>query len=89
MIVGILEDNLGFHSTTHKHNLYCCKIDGQLVLVCCQVDDFAITLKDPKTADLLIGMINAQVMMQNKGHGTHYNDIGLSQTCDYIKMSCE
>jgi len=53
------------------------------------VDDFAIASKDPKTADLLISKINAQVMTQNKGLGTRYNGIDLSQTRDYIKVSCE
>jgi len=68
MIVGILE-GLGFHSTTHERNLYHGQIDGELVLVCQQVDDFAIASKDPKTADLLISRINAQVTTQNKGLG--------------------
>jgi len=51
MIVGILEDELGFHSMTHERNLYRGEIDGKLVLVCCQVDDFAIASRDPRTAD--------------------------------------
>ena len=89
MIVGILEDELGFRSTTHECNLYCSEIDGKLVLVCRQVDDFAIASKDPKTADLLISKINAWVTMQNKGLRTCYNGIDLNQTCDYIKVSCE
>jgi len=59
MIVGILEDELGFCSRTHELNLYLGEIDGQFVLVCWQVDDSAITSKDPKIADLLIGKINA------------------------------
>jgi len=58
MIIGILEDELGFCSTTHECNLYHGKINGQLVLVCWQVGDFAIASKDPKIADLLIGKIN-------------------------------
>jgi len=58
MIIGILEDELGFCSTTLEHNLYHGKINGQLVLVCWQVDDFAIASKDPKIADLLISKIN-------------------------------
>jgi len=89
MIVGILEDELGFRSTTHEHNLYCSEIDGKLVLVCHQVDDFAIASEDPKTADLLISKINAHVMTQNKGLGTCYNGIDLSQTRDYIRVSCK
>jgi len=88
MIIGII-DEFGFCSTMHEHNLYRGEIDGQLVLVSRQVDDFAIVSKDPKIADLLIGKINAQVTTQNKGLGTCYNGIDLNQTRDYIKVSCE
>jgi len=88
MIVGIL-DELGFRSTTHERNLYRGEIDEQLVLVCRQVDDFAIASKDLKIADLLIEKINARVTTQNKGLGTRYNGIDLNQTRDYIKVSCE
>ena len=59
MIVGILEGpELGFMSTTHEHNLYCGKIDGEIILVCHQVDDFAIASKDPSTPEKLINIIN-------------------------------
>jgi len=34
MIVGILEGELGFCSTTHECNLYQGEIDGQIILVC-------------------------------------------------------
>jgi len=89
MIVGILENELGFRSTTHERNLYQGKIDGKLLLVCRQVDDFAIAVKDPKTADILINKINARVTTQNKGVGVKYNGVNLLQTHDYIKISCE
>jgi hypothetical protein len=43
IIVGILEvPELGFTSSTHERNLYRGDIDGELVLVCHQVDDFAV-----------------------------------------------
>ncbi len=58
MIVSILEDKLGFQSTTHERNLYQGKIDVKLLLACQQVDDFAIAVKNPKTADILINKIN-------------------------------
>ena len=48
MIVGILKDDLGFHSTTHERNLYQGEINDDLLLVCCQVDDFAIATKNPR-----------------------------------------
>jgi len=87
MIVGILEDELGFCLTTHERNLYQGEINGELLLVCCQVDDFAIAVKNPKIADILINKINAHVTTQNKGVGTKYNSVDLLQTGDYIKIS--
>jgi len=80
---------IGFHSTTHKRNLYQGDIDGKLLLVCHQVDDFAIATKIPKMADILIAKINALVTTQNKGIGTKYNGVNLLQTCDYVKISCK
>jgi len=96
MIVGILE-KIGFKSTTHKRNLYREEIGGQMVLVCRQVDDFAIACKSRTTADKLIAHINEQVTTDNQGIGIHtvhgmsswYNGINVHQTRDYIKLSCE
>jgi len=89
MIIGILEGELGFHLTTHEHNLYQGEIHGQLLLICWLVDNFAIAAKDPKTADTLISKINAHVTTQNKGLGKCYNGIDLDQTHDYIKVLCK
>ena len=98
MIVGILEgDELGFKSTTHEHNLYQGEINGELVLVCHQVDDFAIASVSPTAAKKLITVINAHATTESKGTGVldsqglciHYNGIDVHQTRDYIKLSCE
>jgi len=61
MIVGILEDEVGFRSTTHERNLYQGEINGKLLLVCHQVDDFAIATRDPRMADILIDKIKMHV----------------------------
>lgn len=45
MIGSILAD-FNFQNTDHEHNLYCGTTDGQMVLVCCQVDDFTIASAD-------------------------------------------
>ena len=59
MIIGVLEGpELGFTSTTHERNLYQGKIDGETVLICRQVDDFAIATRMPSTAKKLISVIN-------------------------------
>lgn len=89
MIVGILVDELKFKSTTHEPNLYRGKIDGHDVLVCRQVDDFAIGTRDPAVAEKFIGMINERVTTLSDGVGKRYNGIDLMQTRDYIKVHCQ
>ena len=98
MIVGILEgDELGFVSTTHERNLYRGTIDGALVLVCRQVDDFAIATASPDTAEKLIAVINKHATTTSKGIGVkdaqgiglRYNGIDIHQTRNYTKLSCE
>jgi hypothetical protein len=98
MIVGILEGpELGFTSTTHERNLYRGVIDGELVLVCRQVDDFAVASASPAAAAQLIAVINAHAttssqgigILDNQGIGIRYNGVDLHQTRDYIKISCE
>ena len=97
MIVGILEGpELAFKSTTHERNLYRGTIDGEMVLVCRQVDDFAIASASPLAAEKLIAIINSHATTTNLGigiksrHGvaSRYNGIDVHQTRDYIKVSC-
>ena len=98
MIVGIREGpKLGFTSTTHKHNLYQGKIDGETVLVCHKVDDFAIATRMPSAAEMLIDVINRHATTSSKGIGTpsnqgihiQYNRLNVHQTHNYVKLSCE
>ena len=97
MIVGILVDQLGFISTTHERNLYRGKIDGKTVLVCRQVDDFAVASSEQSTAQKLIALINEQVTTEDQGIGSirpsgvhcKYNGLDVHQTRDYIKLNCE
>lgn len=84
-------------STTHERNLYRGEIDGKLVLVARQVDDFAIGCACPTTANRLIEIINSHVSTKNQGIGTptqygishRYNGLDVHQTQRYIKISCE
>jgi hypothetical protein len=98
MIVGILEGpELGFTSTTHERNLYRGTIDDALVLVCRQVDDFAIASTSPTAATKLIAIINAHATTESQGVGVkddqgvgiRYNGVDVHQTREYIKLSCE
>jgi hypothetical protein len=96
MITGILDD-IGFKSTTHERNLYRGTLDGEMVLVCRQVDDFAVASVTPRVASKLVTLINDRVTTVDKGIGeitvngafSQYNGVDVHQTRDYIKMSCE
>jgi hypothetical protein len=96
MIVDILSKK-GFQSTTHERNLYHGEIDGTLVLVCRQIDDYAIASVTPAIADQLIAFINSHATTANHGIGTlsafgitnRYNGLDVHQTSHYIKLSCE
>ena len=95
LIVGVLKD-LGFKGTTHEPNLYRGVIDGEVVHVCRQVDDFAISSPTRKSARKLIALVNDQVNTEDKGIGVQgiegfearYNGVDIAQTRDYIKLSC-
>jgi hypothetical protein len=98
MIIGILEgDELGFKSTTHERNLYHGMIDGEVVLVCCMVDGFAIALKNTTAAEKLVAIIDKHATTGSQGTGVstsqglhlRYNGVDIHQTRDYIKLSCE
>lgn len=96
MIGGVLSD-LGFKNTTHERNLYRGLINGKMVLVCRQVDDFAVASESTAAASELVSLINARVTTVDKGIGditingafSQYNGVDIHQTRDYIKMSCE
>jgi len=97
MIVGILVNELGFHSTSHERNLYRGFIDGALVLLCRQVDDFAVASRSLATSLQLIALINKRVTTRDLGTGTlrpgglhsKYNGLDVHQTADDTKLNCE
>ena len=99
MIVSILKGKeLGFKATTHERNLYRGTIDGETILVCQQVDDFAIASKSHTIADKLVAIINKHATMENQGIGiwdsygmhSHYNGVDIHQThiCLYSRWWC-
>jgi len=96
MITKILDD-MGFKPTTHERNLYRGTIDGKTVLVCRQVDDFAVGCRRADVAKRLIAHINEHATTESQGMGTitsrgvfnHYNGVDIHQTRDYVKLSCE
>jgi len=89
MIIEILKTVFGFQSTTHERNIYCGEVKGEIVFVCCQVDDFAIASDTIAMADFIISEIDKCVSTSNKGISTKYNGVNILQTCDYIKLYCK
>ena len=89
MIVGILQSEFDFKSTTHERNLYRAEVKGEVIFICRQVDDFAIASDTAATADYIISIIDKHVSTTNKGLGTKYNGLDVLQTRDYIKLHCE
>jgi hypothetical protein len=79
---------MNFKSTTHERNLYHGTIDGTLVLVCRQIDDYAIASVSPDIADRLIAFINSHATTANHGIGSstpfgitsRYNGLDVHQT---------
>ncbi len=82
---------LGLTPTVHEPCLYNGVINGSCVLFLQQVDDFAIATLDPKTADVLLDMLDncLTIPIKRQGYLDMYNGIDIIQTCDYIKISCK
>ena len=97
MITDILINKMGFKNTTHEKNLYIGSIDGEDVLVCRQVDDFASGASSKKAAERFIEVICSHVRAEFAGMGVilpegvyqRFNGIDVFQTRNYIKLSAE
>ena len=98
MITDILINKMGFKNTAHERNLYTGTIDGEEVLVCRQVDDFACGSKTRKTAERFLELVREHVQAEFAGMGVEvpdnglfqrYNGIDVFQTRDYVKLSAE
>ena len=64
---------------------------GKRVIFLRQVDDFAIATSDPKTADILLNMLDERltIPIKRQGYIDIFNGIDIDQTWDYIKISCK
>ena len=88
---------MGFHNTVHKRNIYSGTLNGKEVLVCRQVDDFAVGAESPDTAKLFIQEIRKHVQAEYAAMGIkteqgvyqQYNGIDVIQTREYVKFGCE
>ena len=93
----ILNDpEFNFRSTTHEKNIYHATIDGVPVLLCRQVDDFAIATPDPEIARRIYARIGKKLQLPgeteppfvDEGLVDSFNGVDILQTRDYIKLSC-
>ena len=93
----ILNDpEFGFKSTTHEKNIYSATIKGVPVLLCRQVDDFAIATPDPEIARYIYERIGQKLQLPgeteppfvDEGLVDSFNGVDILQTRDYIKLSC-
>ena len=98
MITDILINKMGFKNTTHERNIYTGMVDGEEVLVCRQVDDFASGSKTRKAAERFLDLVREHVQAEfagmgieipDKGMFQRYNGIDVFQTRDYVKLSAE
>jgi hypothetical protein len=93
---GILDD-LGFKAATHERNLCHGEINGKIVFVCRQADNFAIACESQALAEQLISKINDHVTTESKGIGAvadkgasiKFNRVDALQTRDCVKLSWE
>ncbi len=68
-INNILIIKLRFKNMTHGRSLYWGTINGKDVLICHQVDDYAVAAKDASMVEALTTRINSFVTTENKGIG--------------------
>ena len=96
MITDILINKMGFTNTTHERNLYTGMIDGEEVIVCRQVDDFASGSAKQETAEKFIKLLHQHVKAEFAGMGVEteqgtyqrYNGIDVYQSKDQVIMNC-
>ena len=97
LITETLIDKIGFCKAVHERNIYSGTVNGKEVLVCCQIDDFAVGAESPNTAELFITKVRKCIQAECAAMGIETegglyqrcNGIDIFQTRDYVKLSCE
>ncbi|KAL7536683.1 hypothetical protein ACHAWF_005531, partial [Thalassiosira exigua] len=82
---------IGLTPTTHEPCLYSGLVDGKRVIFKRQVDDFAATCPDQRTADLLFDMIDERLSIPLKQQGLLdiFNGMDIVQSREFIKVHCK
>ena len=87
----ILKEELGFTATTHETCLYQNKVEGELILLLRQVDDFSIASTNPALCEQVRKDIESRMQnpLNDLGLIKRFNGIDILQSRDYVKISCE
>jgi hypothetical protein len=87
----ILTQELGFTATTHETCLYQKKVDGDIILLLRQVDDFSIASQNPTHCEQVRKDIESRMKnpLNDLGVIKRFNGIDILQTRDFVKISCE
>jgi hypothetical protein len=82
---------IGLVPTHHEPCLSTGNIHGTRVIFLRQVDDFTIATPDSKTVDILLDMLDERltIPIKRQGYLDMFNGIDITQTRDYIKISCK
>ena len=82
--------DIGFTPTTHEPCLYSGIVQGQRVLFMRQVDDFAIAAPSESISNIVFDMLDDKLtfLMKRMGLVTLFNGMDVTQTADFIKISC-
>ena len=98
MANDILINKMGFANAAHEKNLCQGFVDGQPVLVCRQVDDFAIGTESESAAKEFFRILRLHVETEHSAMGQEIPDVGIFERCngidvtqtrDYVKIGCE
>ena len=66
LIDQILINDLGFATTTKDRFIYIKKIEGHIIFLLCQVDDFCCLSTDEQDAKNIYNMIGTKIQFQSK-----------------------
>ena len=86
MITDILINKMGFKNATHKCNLYLGTINGEELIICCQVDDFASGSATRRTAERFLDLVLEHVKAKFAGMGIKIPDKGVYQRYNGINV---
>ena len=99
LIDNIIINQLGFHITTHNRCIYRRVQDGETQLLLQQVDDFIVGCKNKQSTWNLFNDIGKKIQFPSEveqgiipfkflGIVTNCNGVDITQTPDYIEISC-